>query len=121
MLLLFPYELPFLCNLFSQQNKSYIFRTDLAEDDRWGVNPLVMHAIKIRHQYRVCHKQYPGIVRKCHHKIAHFKRVYHHLKRKVHGARHVLRKWVHKYRHCLKFCWWRRRRHGDEIQQIVQE
>merc|ERR1739838_1132700 len=54
---------------------------------RFSISPLVVHAVKLRHHYHVCHKRYPLIHKRCNQKI----------------------------HHCNKFCWWRRHhKKGDE-------
>eukprot|EP01084_Bolivina_argentea_P173832 301123_1 len=93
------------------------FRMQLVKGGH-GVSTLVIHAVKVKHQYLICHRRYPHIVRRCNHKIRHLTRVYNHLRRSVHKSKRVLRHWLHKYRWCNKFCWWRRgHRKGDEEQQ----
>merc|ERR1712119_179898 len=97
--------------------------TDLAEDDfrqikggRW-VNPLVLHAIRIRHQYRICKHKLPLIIRKCNNRIRHLTRIYNHLRVRVAKSKRVYYYWLRKYRHCNRYCWWRRgiqHRKGDE-------
>merc|ERR1712119_169673 len=96
--------------------------TDLAEDDfrqikggRW-VNPLVLHAIRIRHQYRICKHRLPIIIRKCNIRIRHLTRIYNHLRVRVAKSKRVYYYWLRKYRHCNRYCWWRRggrHRKGD--------
>merc|ERR1712183_974618 len=69
--------------------------TDLAEDDfrqikggHW-VNPLVLHAIRIRHQYRICRSRLPHIIRKSNNRIRHLTRIYNHLRVRVAKSKRV--------------------------------
>merc|ERR1719376_1607591 len=106
----------------AEENKEDV--TDLAEDDRrikggrW-VNPLVLHASRIRHQYRICRHRLPRIIRKCNNRISHLTRTYNHLRARVAKSKRVYYYWLRKYRHCNRYCWWRRggRRRGDEEEE----
>merc|ERR1739838_979896 len=82
---------------------------------RFSISPLVVHAVKLRHHYHVCHKRFPLIHKRCNHKIHHLTKVYHHLRHRANKAVHIMKIWMKKFHHCNKFCWWRRHhKKGDE-------
>merc|ERR1719354_1345682 len=85
------------------------------------VNPLVLHAIRIRHQYRICRHRLPGIIRRCNNRIHHLTRIYNHLRVRVAKSKRVYYYWPRKYNHCHRYCWWRRGGHqqkrGDEEEE----
>merc|ERR1719457_285630 len=92
----------------------------VSADGHW-VNPLVLHAIRIRHQYRICRHRLPGIIKRCNNRIHHLTRIYNHLRVRVAKSKRVYYYWLRKYRHCHRYCWWRRGGHqqkrGDEEEE----